>query len=457
LQHPVYEPHRDEFLYMAEGRRLAWGYPEGPPLLSLLTYISNGPGDGLFWIKCWPALFGALTYVLVARMILLLGGGRFALLLGFLPFVCGYLLHIHFMLQPRFLEVFFSTAMVYGLVRHIRTRRPGGLYLAGVAFGLGMLSQYSLLVFAGGIFFGLLLTPERQLLGNRHFYFALLLGVSIFLPNLLWQVRHGWELPQPAHLNRLQFLQDQLVLNLPGLFTWGAGLYWLLRIPEGKPYRFAGWAALLVLGFLALTRGKSNAAMEAYPVLFGFGALWLERVTAVRRRAWRYALVGFALATGCWLDAIAVPVLPPQELANYYSRHPLFRQLGLLRWDDGRDHALPQDFADMLGWEEMACKAARVYDGLDSLDKTMVIVGSDHSYGESGALDFYAPKYSLPAPTRDYDVLILTTDHRDRPCGQYRKKWAYAAIVDSVTHPYSREFGTYILLMKGRRVYLGAR
>jgi len=32
LQSSYYQPHRDEFLYLAEGRHLAWGYMEVPPL-----------------------------------------------------------------------------------------------------------------------------------------------------------------------------------------------------------------------------------------------------------------------------------------------------------------------------------------------------------------------------------------------------------------------------------------
>ncbi len=85
LQNAVYEPHRDEFLYLAEARHMAWGYLELPPVLSVLSFISNLFGGGLFWIKFWPSLGGALTYVLVGRMILLIGGGRFALLLGLPP------------------------------------------------------------------------------------------------------------------------------------------------------------------------------------------------------------------------------------------------------------------------------------------------------------------------------------------------------------------------------------
>jgi hypothetical protein len=34
LQNQIYEPHRDEFLYLAEGHHMAWGFMEVPPMLS---------------------------------------------------------------------------------------------------------------------------------------------------------------------------------------------------------------------------------------------------------------------------------------------------------------------------------------------------------------------------------------------------------------------------------------
>jgi hypothetical protein len=37
LQNSIYEPHRDEFLYLAEGRHMAWGFMEVPPLLSVFA------------------------------------------------------------------------------------------------------------------------------------------------------------------------------------------------------------------------------------------------------------------------------------------------------------------------------------------------------------------------------------------------------------------------------------
>lgn len=40
LQNPVYEPHRDEFLYLAEGHQLAWGYLEASLLKHKRLFIA---------------------------------------------------------------------------------------------------------------------------------------------------------------------------------------------------------------------------------------------------------------------------------------------------------------------------------------------------------------------------------------------------------------------------------
>ena len=51
LQHSIYEPHRDEFLYLAEGNHLAFGYMEVPPMLSIFAWFTQLFGDTMFWIR----------------------------------------------------------------------------------------------------------------------------------------------------------------------------------------------------------------------------------------------------------------------------------------------------------------------------------------------------------------------------------------------------------------------
>src|SRR6185312_14618952 len=82
LQSSYYSLQRDEFLYLAEGHHMAWGYMEVPPLLSVFAWLTNIFGAGMFWVKLWPSLFGALTYLMVGKIILSFNGKWLALVLG---------------------------------------------------------------------------------------------------------------------------------------------------------------------------------------------------------------------------------------------------------------------------------------------------------------------------------------------------------------------------------------
>src|SRR5678810_1042910 len=87
LQNNAYEPHRDEFLYLAEGHHLAWGFMEVPPMLSIFAWIIHAFGNGMFWIKLVPSLFGAATFIVAGKIIQSLGGKSFALILLFFSFL----------------------------------------------------------------------------------------------------------------------------------------------------------------------------------------------------------------------------------------------------------------------------------------------------------------------------------------------------------------------------------
>ena len=375
------------------------------------------------------------------------------------------------MFQPNFLEVFFWTLMAYGLIRYVQTRNRKKLYLFGAALGLGMMSKYSVAFFGISLLLGLLLTKERKILLNRHFFYAMLLGLGIFLPNLIWQYMHGF--PVVYHMKELQhqqlekvsqadFLKDQFLFNLPGIFIWVSGLVWVSFHPAGKPYRFIGWAVLIVIIILLAGHGKSYYGMGAYPILFGFGAVFLERWTESSRTLVRYPMLFFVFGFGCFINTVALPFLPPQQLAAYYAKNSVFRKLGFLRWEDQKDHALPQDFADMLSWEEMTEKIAKVYNALDSGEKSQTILDCDN-YGEAGAVTYYGPPYHLPSvmghsanflfwtPSDFYqsNIVILATDFREEIHSDFIHEFRSAEVVDSITNPYAREFASYIILLKG--------
>jgi hypothetical protein len=468
LQNPVYEPHRDELLYLAEGHHMAWGFMEVPPFLSVFAWLTDLSGGGMFWIKCWPSLFGALTFIITGKMILSLGGKSFALILGFLPFIFGAYLRVHFLFQPNFLEIFFWTLIAYSLLRYIQTESNRWLYLFGASVGLGLMSKYSVSFFVLSILAGLLLTKQRSIFFNKHFYFAALVAFIIFLPNLLWQYRHHF--PIVYHMKELQrnqlqyvspvgFLVDQFIMNFPCIFIWITGLLSLFFSQKAKPYRFIGWSYFFVIILLLIGHGKNYYSLGVYPALFAFGAWQLEQWSLPRLRILKYALILLPLLSVYYFVPILLPVLKPAKLAAFYKERKLGKT-GLLKWEDLNNHPLPQDFADMLGWKEMTQKMAKAYQLLDSNEKKNAILFCDN-YGQAGAVNYYGGKYHLPEAYSDnasflywipdslnFANIVLLTDDKKEMQHPFIKDFETAVLVDSVTNPYAREEGSLIIVLK---------
>src|SRR4026207_2196893 len=78
LINPSYDLQRDEYLHLDQGYHLAWGYISVPPVTSWIAFLIRVLGGGVSWVKFFPAAFGALTLVLVWKMIEALKGGMFA-------------------------------------------------------------------------------------------------------------------------------------------------------------------------------------------------------------------------------------------------------------------------------------------------------------------------------------------------------------------------------------------
>jgi hypothetical protein len=466
LQNPVYEPHRDEFLYLAEGQHLAFGFMEVPPVLSVFAWLIHALGDGMFWIKLMPSLFGAATFIVAGKIIQSLGGKSFALILLFFSFLFGAYLRMFFLFQPNAPEIFFWTMIAFSFIRFAQTKKNKWLYVFGVSVGLGMLSKYSVAFYTVSILLGLLFTKHRTVFFNKHFWYASLIGFIIFLPNIIWQWQNHF--PIVVHMNELQqtqlqyinpvgFLTDQLLLFFPCFFIWLTGLFNAL---SSKQYRFIGLAYVFVIILLLLGHGKNYYAAGVYPSLLAFGATTLEKFTAVKRKYLRFAFVIVIVVAGLFSVPILLPILPPQPLADLYVKMNA-EKTGALKWEDLKNHPLPQDFADMLGWKEMAQKVSSAYNTLTPEEKKHTLLFCDN-YGQAGAVSLYARQFHLPQPYSDngsflywmpphlhIDNLLLVTDDKNEMQHPFIKNFSSAKLCDSITNKYAREQGSLIILLKG--------
>ncbi len=161
---------------------------------------------------------------------------------------------------------------------------------------------------------------------------------------------------------------------------------------------------LTVLAVLLFFSAKSYYSLGAYPVLVAAGAAYLDQATAQGRRWIRVALPAFMLAVGLPTMPASLPVLPPEQMARYMQNLSKAPGLdGVLRWENGRYYALPQDYADMLGWVEIAEMAGKAWQNIP--DQSTAAIYAE-SYGMAGAIEHFGKKYRVP------EVLSFSDNYR---------------------------------------------
>lgn len=116
-----YELHRDEFLHLDQGNHLAWGFLSVPPFTSWTSFIIQLFGNSVFWIKFFPALYGALTIFIVWKAIEVLKGNLFALILGATCVLFSALLRLNTLYQPNSFDVLSWTILYFTLLKYFKT------------------------------------------------------------------------------------------------------------------------------------------------------------------------------------------------------------------------------------------------------------------------------------------------------------------------------------------------
>ncbi|NCI45595.1 glycosyltransferase family 39 protein [Sediminibacterium soli] len=467
LIHPDFELHRDEFLYLADADHPAWGYIEMPPLLAFLGFISKLLGGSVATVYMWGGITGALTVTLVGLIVLQLNGNTTAVFMACLAFLCSGFLRMHILFQPNFLDVLFWTWASYLIICWIQTDKSKYLYWLGICFGLGILGKYSIAFYMISFFAAVVLTRKRKWLVNQHFYFAMLLGLLICLPNLVWQYTHHFPVlhhmdlltrQQLQYNSRAEFLVNQLLIAFPALVIWLGGLGYTILHPKGRDYIIIGIIYIGILSLLLFFNGKGYYAAAIYPTLMAFGGVWFASWAREKYGSWfKWILPVIMVAITYAILPVILPYQSPAKLAVLYPRSAIGRS-GALRWEDQKEHSLPQDFADMLGWKEMAAKTARIYQTLpDSVKPTTMVYGDN--YGEAGALGFYGKKLGLPEiysdnasyvcwmPDRfNYTHFLFVTQELPDADDAFFQHWKKREVLDSVTNPFAREYRCKIVL-----------
>jgi len=405
---------RDELYYIAAGKHLDFGYVDFPLMTALLAALLRVTvGDSLVALHVVPALAGAALVALTGLIARALGGGRFAQGLAALAaLVAPTFLGTASIFSMDALDELWWTLAAYLAVliltrarqeprepREPREREAPGLWLLiGLVFGVGLLTKLTILSFAGALFIGLLLTPNRAVLRTRWPWLAGTVALLGLLPYVGWQIAHGWPTlefwrnyarSQAQSTTPVLFLVQQVLTMQPfTLPLWLAGLYYYLVSRSGRPYRALGWAFVILYALDTIGHAKFYFLAPAYPMLFAAGALVFERGLRGGRRWLRPTYAALLVLGGALLAPLVTPTLPPDI--------PM-RAIG------GR---LPQPLADRFGWPAMVATVARVYHRLPPSERAQAcVVGSN--YGEAGAVDAFGPAYGLPHAISGHNTYYL--------------------------------------------------
>jgi len=395
---------RDELYYLACGEHPAWGYVDQPPLIAWIAWLlQHSIGTSLWALRLLPALAGAASVGAAGLLARELGGRRWAMFLAALgSLMAPVLLALSHLFTMNAFDPLLWTAIAYLVVR-IARQGSQPLWLAvGALAGITILNKYAVLFWLAGLILGLCVTPLRQSLRHRWFWFGCALATAIAMPNFLWQWRHHFPFLELMH-NVRESGRDILLPPLPYLQAQAQMLGFMaaLLVPfallfffskPGRPYRALGWAYLVFLGEMMLLRGKMYYVAPVYPMMFAAGAVWIEGVT--EGKPWIWAKPALALAIAA-VGAIYAPTVLPLLSVPHFLAYEHKMGIEQQKFEHMQPGVLPQLYADMFGWEQITQRVAAYYHTLSPEEKRKTAIFANN-YGDAGAIDFFGPKYGLP-------------------------------------------------------------
>jgi hypothetical protein len=393
--------HGDELYYLACSEHLDWGYVDQPPLSLFLLHLQRAMfGDSMLSIRFLPALCGFFTVLLSGLLARRMGAALFGQLLSEICafFAPVYLAVNHFFSMNAF-DLLFWIMALYLIVCIIDGGKPVLWVWFGVVVGLGFENKISVLFLCFGLAVGLLLTKERRVLFTKWILPAGLVAILLMLPHLLWQISYGWptlEWIANARAHKMvsmslpAYLFEQIMLIGPlSVLVWGTGLLSLLFYPALARYRPLGVCYLVILAVFVLQGGKPYYLAPIYPILFGAGAIVIERWIA--GLPLRIALCVILFVSGVVTVPMGMPVLSVEEFVKYQNTLGL-RPSSAERIAEGK---LPSFFASMIGNDKIVVLVDSVYRSLPAEDRGKCGIFCEN-YSLAGAIDFYGRDSGLP-------------------------------------------------------------
>ena len=384
--------HRDELQFLSDARHLDWGFVAYPPFTPFVERIGLGLfGLSMVGLRLFSVLAQAAAVVVAGLMAKELGGARLAQITAALAVAFSPLpLFEGTEFQYTTFDFLWWVLIAYFTVRLLNSENPRWWLAIGATVGLGLQTKYAIAFYIAGILAGLVVTPARRYFASRWFWAGIAMALLIFLPNLVWLVRHdfiSYQFLQHIHARDVGegrgegFWKGQFLIcaNLAAAPLWIAGLIGFLR---ERRYRMLALMYLVPLALFAISKGRSYYMAGAYPMLLAMGApmaeRWLNSLPRwVRRTIQTVYFIAFAFVSA-YACAVILPIASSGPLRDFALAH------------NG-------DLREEIGWNELVRTVAQIRDSLPADEQAHLGITTGN-YGEYGAIEILGRAYSLPNP-----------------------------------------------------------
>ncbi len=416
LASPAYGYHRDELYFRM--LPLQWGYVDQPPLTPLIARIFRALADETWAIHVPATLLMAASIPVVVLITRELGGGRGAQQLCAWAYGTSLLpLEFARVLLTATVDLVVWPAVILFTLRAVLRERPRWWLAVGLVVGLSTYNKLLVSLLVAGLAGAIALVGPRCLFRSRWVWGGAAVALLIGAPNLAYQATHDW--PQlrmgralAAHNStqvRLLTVPILLVmLGLPLVPVWVAGLVRLLRDPRWRPVRFVGAALPIVLVLVLVGGSQFYYPLGLVTALLAAGCVVVERWTDSGPRSRRRWVVGGVAVNAVISAVIALPIVPLEHLGA--TPVTTFNQIA----------------QDQVGWPEYVADVARVRSALSPQDRARSVVVTEN-YGEAGAVARYGEAYGItevysaqnelyylarPPDAADVAIVVATAPYR---------------------------------------------
>ena len=384
--------HRDELQFLSDARHLDWGFVAYPPFTPFVERIAMSLfGLSMVGLRLFSVIANAAAIFFTGLMARPLGGGRLAQVTATLAVALSPLpLFEGTEFQYTTFDYLWWVLIAYFVIRLLNTEDPRWWVAIGAVIGIGMQTKYTMGFYVAGIVGGVLLTRARKYLLTPWLWAGVGLSILIFLPNLIWQIKHDFislQFLQQIHARDVGegrangFLRGQFLIctNLFAAPLWIAGLIGYFRT---KRYRMLAWMYVFPLALFIVGKGREYYLGAAYPMLMAMGAVmaaqWLASMSKTRRRAIAAAFFVLLSLSGALACTLLVPLAPGGVLKKF-----ALEKNGELR--------------EEIGWDDLVRNVAAIRDSLPPEERQHVGIVV-RNYGEAGAIEIFGPAYHLPPP-----------------------------------------------------------